>query len=81
MPRSSSSADRVRAKERTAAFEADSSARPGAPTWFSQEVLRMIELPERMIGSTACSEKNSPFTLISIRPSYWASVVLASGVP
>ncbi|MNG13855.1 hypothetical protein D3C84_975640 [compost metagenome] len=80
MRRSSSSAESVRVRERTAAFEADSSARPGAPTWFSHEVLRMIEPPGCMIGSTACREKNRPLTFMSIRPSYCSSVVVDSGV-
>jgi hypothetical protein len=51
--RPSNSADKVRANERTAAFEAERMARPGTPTWFSQAVFRMIEPPSRMTGSIA----------------------------
>ena len=71
----------VRANERTAAFEAERTARPGNPTWFNHAVVMMIEPPSRMIGSTAWIEKNADFTFVSMRRSYCASLVVDKGVP
>ena len=63
---SASSAAKVRVRERTAALLAERIPRPATPRWSSHEVLRMIELPGGISGTTACTEKNTPLTFTSI---------------
>jgi hypothetical protein len=79
MPRPISSADSVRANERTAALVAAYTLLPGMPSSLAPEVVSTIEAPSRSTGcafSTVCS---TPLTLMSKSLSKCSFVIAASG--
>src|SRR2546425_5264459 len=79
MPRPTSSAAAVRAKERSAALVAEYALAPTLPLLSTTLVLRMIEAPSFRNGSAFCMVKYAPLMLMSNCSSYTLSDVSASG--